>query len=852
MTPTRTWPARSRRLGPLLLAGLLLWPALSLADPRIEARRHFRNGMSLISSGDFDRGIAELREAYAIKPHPNVLYNIARAYLDAGNVAEAQEYYRRYLAANPPDSEQVRATLARLEEATAPKPQPQSPRPEPPKGKPGAVVASAAMPAVDPETVRRLNELMGRLELAVTKAEGLSHKLGEEQQPQAQAAANPARPGREEEEDTSAVPYEETVVTASRRAQSTLEAPNATAIITADEIRMSGATTLVDLLRRVPGAEVMVMGVGSANVSMRGFNQRIANKVLVLVDGRTEYQDFLGLTVWSALPVGLDEIERIEVIRGPGSALYGANAMLGVINIITKSPGAGTSTVFTSTGGSGNSAYATFMHSAAQGGLRFRASGAFSQTDKWSRDYADDRSDITPQVTETSLGLRSARANLTARYDFNKDFSVSLSGGANRLFTEIYPLGLLRNFFFDGLSTYAKADVGAGPLKLKLFWNHLEAIAGLQYAAIGERSVASSPQSNVFNGELLWQNEFTLLGEHLLNAGIEGRLKRVSWSYLGDLHEELHLAGFVQDEWKIVQPFRIVASYRVDRHPLLDNGSPGYALSPRISAVYIPWEGHAFRAGYATAFREPTFLESYMDIRIPVPGVTGASALTIGSTSLKPEELTAYELGYRGEFPIIGLEWDLAVYQNAVKDLIDIGAMQRLAAGQAFDPVSQTFILGRSAFQNEPGVYTARGIEVAAKYSPLDGLSITASGSYQAITASEVDTACIPCGQAPAFKAFLGASYRSAVGFDFSVDGAYTSATTFIEREPAQADPTQIAFIPYPLSEYYVVNARIAYRFFQDRATLALVGTNLGGGHQEHPFGNEISRRFFATLTVTP
>ncbi len=61
--------------------------------------------------------------------------------------------------------------------------------------------------------------------------------------------------------------------------------------------------------------------------------------MLLLVDGRTEYQDFLGLTLWPALPIGLEEIERIEVIRGPGSALYGANAMLGVINIITRAPG---------------------------------------------------------------------------------------------------------------------------------------------------------------------------------------------------------------------------------------------------------------------------------------------------------------------------------------------------------------------------------------------------------------------------------------------------------------------------------------------------------------------------------
>ena len=93
----------------LLAALALALPAVALADARIEAKRHFQKGMGLIAKGSFDEGIGELREAYAIKPHPNVLYNIARAYLDAGKVKEAVEYYRRYLASNPADVGQVRA-----------------------------------------------------------------------------------------------------------------------------------------------------------------------------------------------------------------------------------------------------------------------------------------------------------------------------------------------------------------------------------------------------------------------------------------------------------------------------------------------------------------------------------------------------------------------------------------------------------------------------------------------------------------------------------------------------------------------------------------------------------------------
>ncbi|HEX4621304.1 MAG TPA: TonB-dependent receptor plug domain-containing protein [Myxococcaceae bacterium] len=287
-----------------MLGWALLASGTAFADARIEARRHFRNGMSLIGSGQYDDGIGELKRAYAIKPHANVLFNIARAYLDAGRTQDAVDFYRRYLATNPPDSDQIEPIVERLA-ASLPRPEEKKPPPEEKKPPPEEKIVHA--PSVDAETVKRMNALLERLEAAVTKAEAAA-------KPPAEAGAHPPEaptPEGLEEGGETAVPYEEVVVTASRRAQSTLEAPNSTTVINADEIRASGAHSIVELLRRVPGAEVMEMGVSSDNVSFRGFNQRIANKVLVLVDGRTEYQDFVGLTIWPEIPIELEEIERI-------------------------------------------------------------------------------------------------------------------------------------------------------------------------------------------------------------------------------------------------------------------------------------------------------------------------------------------------------------------------------------------------------------------------------------------------------------------------------------------------------------------------------------------------------------
>ncbi|HVE87186.1 MAG TPA: TonB-dependent receptor [Myxococcales bacterium] len=842
---------------------------MALADARIEAKRHFQKGMGLIARGSFDEGIGELREAYAIKPHPNVLYNIARAYLDAGRVKEATEYYRRYLAANPADSAQVKATVARLEETLRAKEASESP---PPPG-PGSPQTRASLPmppppgggaALDAESLKKLNDLMARLESAVTKAEAVAAATGA-------GPAEPAAGGKSNEplevaplasaeplqEGTTAEsrPYEETVVTASRRAQSTLEAPNATTVITSDEIRLSGATSIVDLLRRVPGADVMSMGVGSTNVSFRGFNQRLSNKVLVLLDGRTEYQDFLGLTVWPAIPVGLEEIDRIEVIRGPGSALYGANAMLGVINIITKRPGAGQRSELSAIGGTGDTGGVSYVAYGSDAALRYRASAAFSQEDKWSRDFADDRPDIASRVPDSSLGLRTARANLTTTLALSRGIEVGASGGVNRLYTEFYPLGLLRNFYFDGLGAYAKADVSVSDFKVKLFWNHLDTKAGPQYTPIGQRQIDTSLVSNVLDAEALWSRELSLFGQHKLQVGAELRNKRILWSYLTTNPSELHYAGYVQDEWRVIQPVVVLASYRIDRHPLLNDGQAGYAHSPRFSVVWTPVEGHAVRASWATAFREPTLLENYTEIRIPLPGINGASALTVGNRNLKPESLLAYELGYRGEFTPLGLEWDLSLYQNEVRDLIDVSPLVRMAADQSFDPVTQTYLLGQSTFQNEEGLFTARGAELGVKWAPVDGLDLASSLAVESISQSEVsdpNAACAPCSAVPAFKAYASATYRTKVGFDFSADAFFNTGTTWIEREPSPADPTQILFSPYPLQPYAVINARVGYKFLDDKVHVGLIGTNLGPVHAEHPFGNRISQRFFATISVTP
>lgn len=134
---------------------------------------------------------------------------------------------------------------------------------------------------------------------------------------------------------------EDAVKTPSFRVQPLEESPSPVTIITAQDIRNSGALTLPEVLALAPGVDTLRRSESNVEVSIRGFNSYSSNKVLVMLDSRPLFNLADASVNWNLIPVPIDEIERVEIVRGPGSALYGENAFFGIINIITKAPRAG-------------------------------------------------------------------------------------------------------------------------------------------------------------------------------------------------------------------------------------------------------------------------------------------------------------------------------------------------------------------------------------------------------------------------------------------------------------------------------------------------------------------------------
>jgi len=154
-------------------------------------------------------------------------------------------------------------------------------------------------------------------------------------------------------------------------------------VITDEDIRHSGATDLPTVLRRIPGMEVVQMTGANYDVSVRGDNQSRANKLLVLLDGRSIYEDMQAEVIWKMIPVTLPEIKRIEVLKGPASAIYGFNAFDGVINIITKSPEEMKGATLQFGGGEFGTITSAAIAAGKQGKLGYRLSVGHDQNSQW-------------------------------------------------------------------------------------------------------------------------------------------------------------------------------------------------------------------------------------------------------------------------------------------------------------------------------------------------------------------------------------------------------------------------------------------------------------------------------------
>lgn len=845
----------------LALLGLLLAVMASpaRADVRTEARRHFRRGMDLIAAEQYVEGIAELEEAYDTLPHPVVLYNLGRAHYELGNLDAAIDHFERYLESDPADRAEVEGFIEDLRARLAER---EARRAERASATTAADVATLeALEATAAETARLARE--GGDSALAAQAERLSSQAAA-LRGTAEAPETGDAPGVGEDEgglaDTDAPrdeAYEERVVSASRVVESPLDAPNSTTVVTAQDIRLSGLSGMVplgELLRRVAGVEIMTLGPSVTDVSVRGLNQRLSNKILVLVDGRSVFLDFIGATLWNLIPVAAEDIERIEVIRGPASAVYGADAFTGVINILTRRPGEGRSYV-TAGGGNGETLHGAAAVTGRVGDVGLRVAGGYDRLDQWALEFGPDRVDLEPFADDPNLALERAHVRGELSWTSPERWQLDAGAGLTVSDTAFYGISRFRQLFANDV-LFAQTHAGVRSpqgLGVRTFWNAFRADVGFAQVTPGALPTESTVDTHVVDVEADWTGEAELGFRHQITIGAGYRFKYVDWDWIGDAERQNHFNVYAQDAMQIADWLRIQVSARLDRHPLLD----ALQFSPRGTVVLRPTAGSSIRATVGRAFRSPTFLESYLDLANPTP-VRGVTALAAGNTSLDPERITSFEVGFASQ-DLEVLSVELNAYYNWVDDLVGLSEITPFGRGDfgargtvRYDEEAGAFPLGVLQFANQRTRLRQIGGEVGARLFPVDGLDVYANYAVHDTRpeddAQDLDAVLAGDQRTSMHKINGGIQYRAPFGLDLSVDVHWVSDQVWVEQVTDVA--TGVRFEAFDLPSYVLLNARVGWRFLDDGLEVAVSGFNLlNQQRRQHPFGQPMDLRVLGTLT---
>lgn len=411
------------------------------------------------------------------------------------------------------------------------------------------------------------------------------------------------------------------VSSASKFPQRVADAPSAVTVITAEDIRRMGAADLPDVLRMVAGLNLRMKNKGSYSVSLRNDYSLMPPKLLLLVDGRASSVELHDTPLWETLEVTLEQVERIEVIRGPGSALYGANAYDGVISITTKRPTGGTQLDASVAVGEYGEQRATAV--ARQTAGAFRLDGFLQST----------HSEVRNPWTIGGVAVREADDFLKGggRLGWSNPagVDVQLSAGA---------------VSGDALRLWSSART-TGPSRmsyLQLDLTHPNIVSDATLSGRVYRTTRNvDADVTRLDAEVMLDKPLGARHRAILGATAKRTDSDPVAGIIPGEHSLTAWAAFLQDVWSLSPQWQVTAGARADHHPLT-----GLNLSPRATLLFKPSPLHTLRASAGRAFRNPTLVESYLEFAQPIGG--GLSAVVNGNEALAPEVITSWELGYIG------------------------------------------------------------------------------------------------------------------------------------------------------------------------------------------------------------
>jgi len=485
------------------------------------------------------------------------------------------------------------------------------------------------------------------------------------------------------------VSYEEQViVTASRGEQQLVNAPAAVTLVNTETIQNSAAINIGDLLRAVPGLNVTQVSARDVNLTARGATGTLATSQLALVDGRSVYLDFFGMVMWDLVPTNPNDIRQIEVIRGPASAVWGANAMTGVINVITRSPrelaaqggtsltigvGAFDREVNANGASSGSLFYVNGSHAeAVNDRWAFKLSAGYLTQDPLPRPTGAINAQGTLYPDYTNEGTSQPKFDARVDYDIAGGGTVTFSGGVagteGIIHSGIGPFDITS----DSKMTYLTTRYQNAGRRVAFFTNLLDGNAtNLLARGPTGQFLPLDFNTKTFDVEA---SEVRAIGmKNVLTYGGNFRHNTFDISIAPGGDDRNEGGAFLQDEIFLGDHFRWVVGGRVDKFSSIDDP----VVSPRTTFMIKPDPAQTFRISFNRAFRAPSFINN--NISTTILNEANLSALSpllarfvfpiraTGNPDLKQETMTAYEVGYSGVIRSRATV-SAAVYWNVTKD----------------------------------------------------------------------------------------------------------------------------------------------------------------------------------------
>jgi iron complex outermembrane receptor protein len=607
------------------------------------------------------------------------------------------------------------------------------------------------------------------------------------------------------------------------------DVPGDLVIITQDEIRRSGATDIPGILQFVTGIDVRQYSFGDAEVGIRGYNSVPNPRLLVLVDGRQVYLDDYGYVAWNTIPVQLNEIRQIEVVKGPASALFGFNATSGVINIVTYDPlldNINSADVSGGTQGYGGGDAVGTLHWGRTAGVRVSLGG-------WTANGFDSRAG-----TEDAVAPRYGSFNIDARWQVAPNILLRASAGVTDARAERFidtnddERQNRLNFWRVG----AAADTGLGALDLDIYRNQAVTNYGFGGLVNDTDDVFVAKLSDILKPGA---DSTVRLGVEYRNNGIAFQIKSS-----GAASYDTYSADAMWD-WQIAPYLDLTNAVRLDHLVLHDTGA------------LIPSPGRSRAIYNATTLTEPSF-NSGLVIQLSdddTARITAARGLQLPSLFDFALQIPFGSLNYLGSPSVVPTSiWDAELAYDR-----RIGALDSVLTTALFWQLNTDLIANPSTgsvieVNGETDLETANvgssyevGVELGLRGKSNGGFRWNVSYSYSTIhddiTAS---VASLPLALGnydsgtPLNKVILGAGYSHG-RWEFDVQSRYQSRYLDSITGPRGAQPITI-------NNYVTVNARIGCRL---SAHLTIAGSvqQLNAPRQFETGGDYIERRFIAKAT---